>query len=79
VSQTYDNDNNRNCDRVGGGGGVLEVIHAISAIVVGQLGEELGVGGFSRADLFQTDLSVLVVDLVDEEAASVLRAIRSER
>lgn len=78
MSQTYDNDNNKNCDRVGGGG-VLEVIHAISAIVLGQLGEELGVGGFSRADLFQTDLSVLVVDLVDKEAASVLRAIRSER
>jgi len=60
------------------GGGLLEVIHAISAIVVRQHGEELGVGRVSRAGLIQTNLSVLVVDFVDEEAATVLWTIQSE-
>ncbi len=55
-------------------GGLLEVIHAISAIILWQQGEEMGVGGVLLAGLLQADLGILVIDLVDEEAASVLHA-----
>jgi hypothetical protein len=33
----------------------------------------MGVGGVLLAGLFQTDLGILVINLVDEEAASVLQ------
>ncbi len=34
----------------------------------------MGVGGVLLAGLLQADLGILVIDLVDEEAASVLHA-----
>ena len=57
---------------------LLEVIHAVSAIILRQHSQELGVSGFSLASLFQADLGILVVNLVDEEAASVLQKMKRE-
>jgi len=57
---------------------LLEVIHAVSAIILRQQSQELGVSGFFLASLFQADLGILVVNLVDEEAASVLQRMKRE-
>jgi hypothetical protein len=56
-------------------GGLLEVIHAISAIILWQQSEKMRVCGILLSSCLQTNLSVLVVDLVDEETASVLQKI----
>jgi hypothetical protein len=58
-----------------GAGELLEVIHAISAIILWQQSKKLGVCGILLSSCLQTNLSVLVVDLVDEETASVLQKI----
>ena len=56
-------------------GGLLEVIHAISAIILWQQSKEVGISGILLSSCLQTNLGVLVVDLVDEKTAGVLQKI----
>ena len=59
------------------GGELLEIIHAVSAIILWQQSEELSVGGVLLPGCLQTNFGVFVIDLVDEETASVLKKIKS--
>ncbi len=61
--------------RGGSGGGLLEVIHAISAIILWQQSKEVGISSILLSSCLQTNLGVLVVDLVDEKTAGVLQKI----